>query len=240
MQLNVNTEKSFHHEPIDLKYDDLVTDTQPTGRKYVTPDGTRYPSITTILSILSEDAIAKWRARVGEEEANKVSNRASGRGTRVHEALEHYVNNDGWQFVLDKYTPDIVQSVLSVKEQLDKSLTTVYGQEIALYSDHLRIAGRVDCVGVFNGKPSIIDYKTSKKHKPRKYIENYFCQEAAYAIMWEERTGMPITQLVTVIAVDEMQGAPGCQVVIEHRDNWTTKLMETIELYEQRQNQRIG
>ena len=224
-----------------IGYDDLIAETLETGRTYNTPDGKSYPSITTILSILSEESIRKWRARVGEEEANRVSTRASRRGTAVHEALEKYVNNVTWQELLDTETPDVIQSISSVRDVLDKSLGKVYGQEIPLYSHHLRCAGRVDCVAEFNGQPSIIDYKTSKKLKPKKFIENYFCQEAAYAIMWEERTGMPITQLVTVIAVDAgNDGLPCAQVVIEQRDNWTEMLMETIEKYEQRQSKRIG
>ena len=91
------------------------------------------------------------------------------------------------------------------------------------------MAGRVDCVGVWNGKNSIIDYKTSAKTKKKSYCENYFIQETAYAIMWEERTGMPITQLVTLIAGDQ-----GAQVFIEHRDNWSKKLLETIAEYKRR------
>ena len=241
MKENIINDDNFIHEPIDLGYSDLTTETKTTGRKYNTPDGKAYPSITTVLSILSEDGIAKWRARVGEEVANKISTRASKRGTAVHEALEKYVNNVSWQELLDTQTPDVIQSIKSVRDVLDKSLGIVYGQEIPLYSDHLRLAGRVDCVAEFNGKNSIIDYKTSRKLKPKKFIENYFCQEAAYAIMWEERTGMPITQLVTVIAVDEgNDGFPCAQVVIESRDNWTQMLLETIEKYEQRQNSRIG
>ena len=82
----------------------------------------------------------------------------------------------------------------------------------------------------FDGKPSIIDFKTSRKTKKKSWIENYFIQESAYAIMWEERTGMPITQLVTIISVDNEDS----QVFIEHRDNWDTKLLETIDEYKKR------
>ena len=74
----------FMHEKVDLGYEDLVADTRPTGRTYSTPDGGRYPSITTVLSILSEEAIAKWRARVGTEVADAIGRKASGRGTLVH------------------------------------------------------------------------------------------------------------------------------------------------------------
>tara|TARA_R110002095_G_scaffold21571_1_gene23431 strand:- start:570 stop:1253 length:684 start_codon:yes stop_codon:yes gene_type:complete len=218
---------NFEHEPIDLGYEDLVAKTTDTGRKYAAPNGVRYPSVTTVLSILSEDHIREWRARVGPEEANRISRRASGRGTAVHSVLERYVDNE------EDYLKDanlIVRSnFMEVKEILDTRLTKVYAQEAALYSEHLGIAGRVDCVGVFDGKNSIIDYKTAAKLKKKEWCEGYFIQETAYAIMWEERTGMPITQLVTVIAGDE-----GAQVFIEHRDNWSKTLIDTIAEYRRR------
>jgi len=218
---------NFKHEKIDLGYEDMDANTTPDGRKYSAPNGRKYPSITTVLSILSEDAIREWRARVGEEEANRVSHRASTRGTAVHEVLERYVDNE------EDYYKDcnlvVKSNFMEVKDILDKNLTTVYAQEAPLYSEHLGVAGRVDCVGIWNGKPSIIDYKTSAKPKKKSYCENYFIQETAYAIMWEERTGMPITQLVTLIAGDQ-----GAQVFIEHRDNWTEKLLDTISEFNMR------
>ena len=218
---------NFKHEKIDLGYEDMDANTTPDGRKYSAPNGRKYPSITTVLSILSEDAIREWRARVGEEEANRVSHRASTRGTAVHEVLERYVDNE------EDYYKDcnlvVKSNFMEVKDILDKNLTTVYAQEAPLYSEHLGVAGRVDCVGIWNGKPSIIDYKTSAKPKKKSYCENYFIQETAYAIMWEERTGMPITQLVTLIAGDQ-----GAQVFIEHRDNWSEKLLDTIAEFNMR------
>ena len=218
---------TFKHEPVALGYDDLNTETGKGGRFYQAPTGKKYPSVTTVLSILSEDHIREWRARVGEEEANKISHRASTRGTAVHEILEKYVDNDE-DFDKD-VMPHIMETFKQAKPVLDERLSLVYAQEAALYSDHLGLAGRVDLVGVGDGKISIIDYKTSAKTKRREWCEGYFVQEAAYAIMWEERTGMPITQLVTVIAGDE-----GNQVFIEHRDNWTSKLLETIAEYNRR------
>jgi CRISPR/Cas system-associated exonuclease Cas4 (RecB family) len=121
-----------------------------------------------------------------------------------------------------------------VKEQLDTRLTTVYSQEAPLYSEHLGLAGRVDCVGVWDGKNSIIDYKTSRKLKKKEWISSYFMQCAAYAIMWEERTGMPITQLVVLIAVDDNEP----QVFIEHRDNWVQPLLDVIEQYTTEQKRK--
>ena len=110
---------------------------------------------------------------------------------------------------------------------LDERISVIYEQECPLYSKYLGVAGRVDCVGVFDGVPSIIDFKTSRKLKKREWVTNYFQQEAAYAIMWEERTGMPITNLVTIMDVDNEQPV----VFKEHRDEWAPKLLETIELY---------
>lgn len=219
----------FKHEPVDLGYGDLDCETSDTGRKYISPTGKAYPSITTVLSLLSRDSIAAWRKRVGEEEANKISTRASTRGTAVHDLLEKYVNNDP---DFDKgVMPHIKQSFYDVKHILDTRLDKVYAQEAPLYSDHLCLAGRVDCVGVWDGKNSIIDYKTSRKPKKKEWISSYFMQCCAYAIMWEERTGVPITQLVVVVAVDN----DDAQVFVEHRDNWTDKLWDAINNYRREQ-----
>jgi len=126
--------------------------------------------------------------------------------------------------------PHILEMFYSIKPTIDQSLTKVYAQEAPLYSKHLGVAGTVDCVGVWNGKNSVIDWKTSKKFKKKEWVSAYFMQCAAYAIMWEERTGMPITQLVVGIAVDNEQP----QIFIEHRDNWDKELIKTINEYKLR------
>jgi hypothetical protein len=215
----------FEHVSVELK--EIVAETTEKGRLYTTPEGLGLPSITTVLSILSRDSIAKWRKKVGEEEANKISHRAATRGTAVHEIIEKYIDND--ENFKDGYTPDIIASFLDLKPILDSRIGKVYAQEAPLYSTHLGVAGRVDCVGEFDGKLSIIDFKTSRKPKQAKWITNYFMQESAYAIMWEERTGKPITQLVTIISVDGSEP----QVFIEHRDNWTRPLLDTIKKYKE-------
>lgn len=217
----------FTHEPIDLGYNDLSAKTTKKGRQYVDPDGNTYPSITTVLSILSEDGIRAWRARVGEEKANQISRIASTRGTTVHNIIEKYVANDP-EYIKDEM-PHNIQTFKDVQKVIDEGVTKVYQQEAPLYSKHLGVAGRVDCVGQWNGKDSIIDWKTSRKHKKKEWISSYFMQCAAYAIMWEERTGMPIKQLVVCIAGDE-----GAQVFVEDRDNWTDELINTINEYKRR------
>jgi len=222
----------FKHVPVELTEMNAVT--TDTGRKYRTPDGVDLPSITTVLSILSRDSIAKWRKRVGEEEANRISYRASTRGTAVHEIIEKYIDNV--ENFTDGYTPDIISSFLDLKPILDSRIGRVYAQEAPLYSTHLGVAGRVDCVAEFDGKLSIIDFKTSRKPKRTAWVTNYFMQESAYAIMWEERTGQPITQLVTIISVDGHKP----QVFIEHRDNWARSLVETISKYNQENPRNEG
>ena len=216
----------FKHEKIDLGYDDLVADTKSTGRTYVTPDGSRYPSITTVLSILSEEAIAKWRARVGIEEANKIGQRASGRGTLVHSIIERYLLNEDTK----EFLPHIRQSLENVRPILDERLGTIYGLEVPLYSSHLGLAGRVDCVAEFDGVPSIVDFKTSKRVKKKEHISNYFAQMAGYAVMWEERTGIPITNTVVIMDVDDNEPL----VFKEHRDNHVQLLLDTKKEYDRR------
>ena len=216
----------FKHETIDLGYGDLVADTQPTGRTYVTPDGVRYPSITTVLGILSEAGIAAWRKRVGEEEANRVGGRASARGTLVHSIVEKYLLNES----TTDYLPHIRQSLENLRPILDSRIGTIYGLEVPLYSSYLGVAGRCDCVAEFDGVPSIVDFKTSRKTKKKEWISNYFAQMAGYAVMWEERTGMPITNTVIIMDVDDNEPL----VFKEHRDNHIQLLIDTKKEYDTR------
>ncbi len=217
--------KIFEHVDFDIGYNDLESETKETGRKYLTPDGKAYPSITTVLSILTRKAIMEWRKRVGEEEANKISRQAAGRGTDVHAIIEKYLDND--PNYAKGYMPHIVNSFKDVQPILDSRIGKIYAQEVPLYSHSLGVAGRVDCIAEFDGQLSVIDFKTSKRHKTKDKITNYFIQESAYAMMWEERTGTPINQLVTIMAVDHYEP----QVFIEYRDNWTDRLKDVIAQY---------
>jgi CRISPR/Cas system-associated exonuclease Cas4 (RecB family) len=212
----------FEHKKID--FTELETTTIHGKRHYVTPKGF-YPSITTALSILSSEGIAAWRMRVGEKEANRISTQAARRGTNVHQMCEDYVNNE---LDLRSFLPHERAMFNSVKGTLDESLGLVYAQECPLYSDYLGIAGRVDCVAEFNGRLSIIDYKTSSKIKSKKYIGAYFQQAAAYCVMFEERTGIPIDQIVIIIAVE---GETEPQVFIEKRDDHIGDCIKTIARY---------
>ena len=170
------------------------------GRRYFTPEGKAYPSITTVLSQLNKDAIIAWRNRVGAEEANKISRQASTRGTAVHKLAEDYIDNvPDWNVGV---MPNNLTSFLDLKKIIDERLNNVWFQEEYLYSDKLRCAGQVDCIAEFDGQLSIIDFKTSRKPKKVEWIENYFIQTAFYAAAFYERTGVPIKQGVILITVD--------------------------------------
>ena len=204
--------RAFEYEELDIGFDDLVADTRETGRVYIAPDGSRYPSVTTVLGILSEDSIREGRQRGGEEEANKVSHRASNRGTAVHSIIEKYLRNEDTSDNL----PHIKQSLANLRPILDKSIGKIFGLETALYSRHLGMAGRCDCIAEWNGVPSIIDFKTSRRIKKKENIASYFAQASADAIMFEERTGLAIPNTVIVMDVDDNYPL----IFEEHRDNF--------------------
>lgn len=208
----------FKHENI-LDDIELESITINGKRLYVTPDGEKYPSITTVLSNYNKKSLYEWRKRVGEQEANKISTKASRRGTKVHKLCEDYLNNEN--NIFEGYTPDNVEMFKSIQNILD-DIEIVYAQERTLFSHHLKTAGRVDCVGKFKGKKCIIDFKTSSKPKKKEWIDNYFMQGSGYSVMWEEMTGIPISNIAIIIAVD--QNEP--QVFMEKRDNWIDKFIE--------------
>jgi len=216
----------FIHETVHLDYEDLMAETTSRGRIYSTPDGTQYPSITTVLSILNEESLAAWRKRVGDAEANKIGNRAAARGTQVHNIIEKYLLNED----ITDFLPHVRQSLASLRPLLDEHITTIYGLEVPLYSRYLGLAGRCDCIALFDGVPSIIDFKTSRRPKKHDKIPNYFAQMAGYAVMWEERTGQPITNTVIIMDVDDNEPL----VFKEHRDNYTKLLIDTKKEYDRR------
>lgn len=163
-----------------------------------------------------------WRKRVGEEEANRISARAAGRGTRIHKMCEDYLNNV-LQETIEKYTDWDRIMFESMRSVFDEYISKVRVQEASLYSDFMRVAGRVDCIAEFDGKLSVIDFKTSSKLKEERYIQNYFMQTAGYAVMFEERTGIPINRLVIIIGVDDEINA---QVFVKKRDDYVEEFMD--------------
>ena len=178
----------------------LTRKTTEAGRRYFTPEGNAYPSITTVLGMLSKQGIIEWRARVGEVEANKISRQASTRGTAVHKLAEDYVNNEeDWK---GKHMPANINSFNDLRTVIDGRLDNVWMQEQFLYSNKLKTAGQFDCIAEYDGVLSIIDFKTSRKPKKEEWIEGYFIQCCFYAAAFLETTGIAIKQAVILIAVD--------------------------------------
>ena len=181
----------------------IESQTFPDGKRYyVTPDGKKLPSVTTVVGAQKKQSILEWRRRVGEETANKISRQATSRGTNMHTMCEYYLNNEPKPPGV--VMPDAKEMFISIKPYLNK-INNIHYQEVGLWSAQLGLAGRVDCIGEYEGKLSVIDFKTSKKIKKREDILDYFWQCTAYALMYEELVGTPIDDLVIIMAVDNEQ-----------------------------------
>jgi CRISPR/Cas system-associated exonuclease Cas4 (RecB family) len=217
----------FEHVKLPQLQFDLNAETTDSGRLYTTPEGNKYKSITTVLSNYNKQAIMEWRQSVGEEQANKISRRAADRGTKVHKICEDYLKNEIPELKMQMMMPDLKELFFKIKPHIDENVGKIYSQEQALYSDKYRIAGRVDLIAEWNGKLSVIDYKTSTKQKEEQDIQNYFMQCTAYALMFAERTGMWIDDIVVMIATEE-----GPSQVFERQiHDYRQPLIEYIDKY---------
>lgn len=194
-------------------------------RLYATPDGRRYPSVTTILSEHGREALDAWRTRIGHEEAAKIGARAARRGTKLHSYTEYYLKNDHSMFT---GTDLIGEHFFGEFKPLLEPINNIHCLETRMFSHHLRLAGTVDCIAEYNGELSVIDFKTASKPKRHEWIHNYFMQTAAYAIMYEELTGIPVPNLTILVAVEDEPP----QVFTEKRNRWTRALLEYRDLYE--------
>ena len=174
------------------------------ARHYITPEGRKYKSVTTILSEKSDKThLIEWRKRVGEAEANKISTRAANRGTAIHDIAEYYLlNNPSYP---KGVMPANVDTFKSLRPLIDEHIGTVYALEHFMYSDLLMTAGATDCIAEFDGIMTIVDFKTSTKLKKEEWIQNYFLQATAYALMAEERHGIEVPQIAIMIAVDHKE-----------------------------------
>lgn len=219
--------RTFEHVNL-IKLDfDLEAETTDSGRIYITPEGNRYKSITTVLGSGPKPGIEEWVKRVGEEEANRIKKKAADRGTKLHKLCEDYINNEVTPLALTKIMPDLKENFQKIRKHIDENVGKVYAQEQALYSDKFRIAGRVDLICEWNGKLSIVDFKTSTKIKQEEWIENYFLQCTAYALMFHERTGMWIDDIVVLIATEEGDA----QVFEKQIHAYQKPLMQMIDKY---------
>ena len=190
------------------------------GFRFYEVDGKHYPSITTVLGIQKKAGLQKWRDSIGEDVANWEMRRAANRGTATHNLIEQYLKGE---------TPS-ERSVLPlgmfrlIKPYVDQ-INNIHCLETIMYSKKLTIAGQVDCIAEYNGKLSVIDFKTANKERQESWIENYFLQTCAYAIMYEELYGKPIEQLVVLIAGEDGSMVP----YVKERKPYEEKLGKAIQ-----------
>lgn len=179
--------------------EDLQSETFTDGKRYYTlPDGTRLPSVTTVIGAQKKHIFQAWRNKVGEDVANAITKKATSRGTNVHTLCEKYLNNEP----LGDVMPDAKEMFISIKPLLNR-INNIHYQEQALWSVQLGMAGRVDCIAEMDGVLSVIDFKTSKKIKSHEDIADYFWQTTAYALMYEELIGAPINDIAIIMAVED-------------------------------------
>lgn len=210
--------KTFIHHDIPK----LERKTGPDGKRvYSTPSGKSYPSVTTVTSLLGKQAIMEWRKRVGEEEANRISARSARRGTAMHTLCENYLR--GTPIEPDSFDNDMWKSIQPFVDKIDN----IHALETPLYSDHLQVAGTVDCIAEYEGRLSVIDFKTSKRIKRSEDIKNYFMQCSAYAVAFEELVKIPVSRLVIIMGVDDEDPI----VFNEKRDSWIGDFIELRESY---------
>jgi hypothetical protein len=207
---------------------DLVSETTTEGRKYVTPTGEKYPSVTTVLAPYGKKALFEWRNRVGDEEANRVAAKASRRGTALHTICEKYLLNELTPMKIQAMMPNVKELFVQLKPQLDDNIGKIFSLEQALYSDRLGVAGRVDCIAEWKGKIAVIDFKSASRFKSADGILNYFMQCAAYADMFEDRTGQPIDDLVVAIGVE---GSKEAQIFEVKKDDYLPEFELYVDKY---------
>ena len=186
----------FNHVEIDIP--PLKRVTIDGVRYYDVPDGDKLVSITSVISWINREIFLEWRKRVGTEEADKITKASTSRGTDFHTLAEHYLNNEE----LPSVQPLSEFLFKQAKPQLNL-IDNIHALETSLYSSRLGVAGTVDCIAEYDGELSVIDFKTSKKPKPRKWIDHYFVQCAAYACMLYEMSGIMVKKFVIIMSCED-------------------------------------
>ena len=209
----------FKH--VDLNLPKLTRETIDGVRYYSVPDEEellRLVSITSVTSHFNKEIFVNWRKKVGNEEADRITKAATTRGTDMHTLTEHYLKNDQ---VLPE-VPPISDFLFKISKGELNKIDNIHSLEGALYSKQLGIAGTVDCIAEYDGELSIIDFKTSKKPKPRDWIEHYFVQAMAYGCMLYELKNISVKKLVIIMACENGE----CVVYEEYNKAKYIKLLD--------------
>jgi len=198
----------------------------PEGRRYTTPEGI-FPSVTTVTGYKKREFFAKWRRENPDE-----SRRVLSRGTRLHSIIEDYLSNTLTNTTLAESAGlDEVDLFLQMQEDIDR-IGKIQAIEVPLWSSKVGLAGRTDCIGEFDGVPSVIDFKSSTNPRSPSYVEDYFLQATAYALMWEDRVGIPLQNLAIIIGVESTGVA---QVFTANPRDYVERLVEAIRHYRSQQ-----
>ena len=231
MKTFIHKEEKYNFSPLDVIERD--------NKRYYGKDGVYYPSMTTVLSEFpgKQEGLDNWRNRIGIEEAEAITYVAGNRGQGVHDVAEMYLNNeirDSSFFIFKRppINPDVVSMFNTLRPYLDQ-IDNIDGLEIALYSDDLEMAGRVDCIGEFQGVPSIIDFKTARKMKKTSWIEDYFCQATGYSLMWEEMTGNVINTIVVLMVSRKDDVSFEAKAWVRDRSDYIKPLRETRKIFKE-------
>ena len=199
----------FNH--VDLTLPKLSRETIDGVRYYSVPDEDellKLVSITSVTSHFNKEIFVNWRKRVGNEEAERITKAATRRGTDMHTLTENYLKNEELPEV-----PPISDFLFKIAKGKLNKIDNIHALEGSLYSKELGIAGTVDCIAEYDGELAIIDFKTSKKPKPREWVEHYFVQCMAYGCMLYELTGISVKKLVIIMACEN-----GECVIYEEKD----------------------
>ena len=225
---------SFSHDLI--KLNELSVKTEEGKRLYQTPQGKSYPSVTTVTGILSKDDIQAWRQRIGEEKADQITRAATSRGNEVHKLAELYLKNElfSQSTLFDEPKTNNYKMFEALSSVLDNKVGIVRAIEAPLYSDVLRVGGRVDLVAEWDNELAVIDFKTSSKPKKEHWIDNYFMQSSAYAFMFEELTKISINKIVIAIALENL----GTQIFIKNANDYIQQFIDLRKTYDIISNQQ--
>ena len=210
--------KTFHHEFVTLDENVHSVDTDG-GRRYQTPDGV-FPSVTTVTGWKKRAFFAKWRRDNPEE-----SKRVLSRGTKLHSIIESYLKNDHSSIQTNAGTCES-DLFFEMQESIDR-IGTIHAIEVPLWSKRVGLAGRTDCIGFFDDKPSVIDFKSSTYPKSEDAIQDYFMQATAYSLMWQDRTGVELRNIAILIGVED----GGCQVFTADPREYIADLADAIKFY---------
>lgn len=195
-------------------------------RLYVTEGGEKYPSVTTALSLIGRKKLNEWRRRVGFDKANKIGQQAARAGTAVHNVAEKYVLGED----ISKENPIALSKFNTIKPYLDNNVDEIYGIELRMYSDELKTAGTADLICRYNGKNTLLDFKTSKRRKSKEDILSYFLQCSAYSIMAKEHYNFDVEQIVILMTIAE---EPTPEIFVEDINNYINKTRKYFEYYHQ-------